>query len=133
MIESVVTWIRNLFPIQIGDLFSGIKLPHFNIEWSSIEFGDFKIDYPSGFDIEWYKKGGIFSSPSLIGVGEAGSEAVVPLDKFWDKLDNIAAASSAPVINIYATPGMDVNALAKKVEEVLIKQQKQRTTTYGGV
>ena len=133
MIESVVTWIRNLFPIHLGDLFSGIKLPHFNIEWSSIEFGDFKIDYPSGFDIEWYKKGGIFSSPSLIGVGEAGSEAVVPLDKFWDKLDNIAAASSAPVINIYATPGMDVNALARKVEEVLVKQQKQRTTAYGGV
>jgi len=30
--------------------------------------------------VEWYKKGGIFSQPTLIGVGEAGPEAVLPLN-----------------------------------------------------
>jgi phage-related protein len=29
----------------------------------------------------WYATGGIFTSPSIIGVGEAGPEAVVPLDR----------------------------------------------------
>jgi tape measure domain-containing protein len=29
----------------------------------------------------WYGKGGIFTRPSIIGVGEAGTEAVVPLDR----------------------------------------------------
>ena len=31
--------------------------------------------------VDWYRKGGIFDSASLIGVGEAGSEAVLPLNK----------------------------------------------------
>ena len=29
--------------------------------------------------VDWYAKGGVFSSASVIGVGEAGPEAVVPL------------------------------------------------------
>lgn len=31
--------------------------------------------------VDWYAKGGIFDSASLVGVGEAGSEAVLPLNK----------------------------------------------------
>jgi SLT domain-containing protein len=31
------------------------------------------------FDVEWYANGGIINRPSLIGAGEAGPEAVVPL------------------------------------------------------
>lgn len=33
----------------------------------------------ASFGIDWYKTGGIFNSASVIGVGEAGPEAVVPL------------------------------------------------------
>ena len=32
----------------------------------------------------WYAKGGIFTQPSIIGVGEAGTEAVVPLNRAKD-------------------------------------------------
>lgn len=137
--KDVIAWvidvIRSWFPIRLGNLFRGIKLPHFEIEWSTITFGDYEIDYPSGFDIDWYKKGGIFDKASLIGVGEAGPEAVVPLDKFWDKLDNIAAASSGEqiTINVYASQGMDVNDLALKVEQRLVQLQKQRSKAYGGI
>ena len=31
------------------------------------------------FDVEWYARGGIFDKASVIGVGEAGPEAVIPL------------------------------------------------------
>ena len=31
------------------------------------------------FNVNWYKKGGLFDSASVIGVGEAGQEAVLPL------------------------------------------------------
>ena len=56
-----------------------IKLPHIDWDWSSIGFGDFNIKAPK-FKLSWYKKGGLFSSASMIGVGEAGSEAVLPLE-----------------------------------------------------
>jgi len=36
--------------------------------------------------VNWYSTGGIFSSPSVIGVGEAGTEAVVPIDKLDELL-----------------------------------------------
>lgn len=130
-VKKIIDKIKGWFPIKLGNLFKGIKLPHFDVEWSTITAFGKSIDFPSGFDIDWYKKGGIFNSPSLIGVGEAGSEAVVPLDKFWDKLD--AMQMGGPTINVYASPGMDVNQLALKVEQRLVQLQKQRTKAYGGI
>lgn len=68
----------------ISNFFSGMKLelprislPHFTLS------GDFNLD-PLNFSIpnigiDWYAKGGVFNGASVIGVGEAGPEAVVPL------------------------------------------------------
>lgn len=54
-----------------------IKLPHFSIE------GEFSLKPPSVpyLGVDWYAKGGIFNRPSIIGVGEAGTEAVLPIDR----------------------------------------------------
>lgn len=54
-----------------------LKLPHLSIK------GKFSIKPPSvpKFSISWYEKGGIFNKPSVIGVGENGKEAVMPLEK----------------------------------------------------
>ena len=37
--------------------------------------------YMPSFDVTWNATGGIFDGPSIIGVGEAGPEAVVPLSE----------------------------------------------------
>ncbi len=54
-----------------------IKLPHFNIS------GSFSLMPPRipSFSVDWYARGGVFNSPSIIGVGEAGQEAVMPLER----------------------------------------------------
>lgn len=60
------------FPrIEIPD----IPLPHFEMSGS---FNPLKGELPS-IGVNWYAKGGLFSSPNVIGVGEAGPEAVLPL------------------------------------------------------
>lgn len=61
-----------------------IKLPHFKIK------GEFSLTPPKTpkFSVDWYAKGGILNSPtifgtngnSLMGGGEAGKEAVLPID-----------------------------------------------------
>ena len=126
-IEGIIDKIKSWFPIKIGNIFKKIKLPHFSID------GKFSLSPPSvpHINIDWYKNGGIFDAPTIAGIGEAGPEAVVPLDKFWDKLD--AMQMGGPTINVYASPGMDVNQLALKVEQRLVQLQKQRTKAYGGI
>ncbi len=56
--------------------FPHIKLPHFSLTG---EFDLATLSVPH-LSVDWYAKGGIFSSPSVIGVGEAGKEAVLPID-----------------------------------------------------
>jgi len=127
-IQGVIDKIKGWFPISIGRILSNVKLPHFKIS------GKFSLDPPStpSISVSWYKKGGIFDSPSLIGIGEAGPEAVVPLDKLWDKLDRIAEANTggAIVINVYGTTDMSVNELALAVEQRLVQMQKRRQLAW---
>ena len=111
------------------------KLPHFVIKGGKLPWGIGGKGTAPSINVKWYKEGGIFDQPSLIGLAEAGAEAVVPLDKLWNKLDKIADASggSATIINVYASPGMDVNELAAAVERRLATVQKQRQMAYGGI
>lgn len=55
-----------------------IKLPHFSVSGSANPIDWLKNGVPK-ISVDWYAKGGIFTNPSIIGVGEAGAEAVVPL------------------------------------------------------
>ncbi|WP_069648990.1 phage tail tape measure protein [Caloranaerobacter ferrireducens] len=59
-----------------------IKLPHFKLK------GEFSLAPPSvpKLSVNWYASGGIFNRPSIIGVGEAGAEAVLPIDRLDDIL-----------------------------------------------
>ena len=124
-VKAIVDKIKGFFPIKVGNIFSNIKLPHFKLS------GKLSINPPSvpKLDIDWYKTGGIFDSPSLIGVGEAGAEAVVPLDKFWDKLDNLSGGETNIVININGSD-KDPREIAEEVKRVLIRETNQRRLAW---
>lgn len=124
IIRTAFNTIKNILSGNIS--LPHIKLPHFSI------VGKFSLNPPSvpHLAVNWYKTGGIFSSPSVIGVGEAGSEAVIPLEKLWSKMDEIIGATGGPVINVYASPGMDVDALAAAVEQRLVQLQKKRQRAF---
>nr|DAQ20809.1 MAG TPA: minor tail protein [Caudoviricetes sp.] len=86
-----------------------IKLPHFNIS------GSFSLNPPRipSFSVDWYARGGVFNSPSIIGVGEAGQEAVMPLERNTGWISTLAqkVAERMPVNNAptgYSLPAGDI-------------------------
>ncbi|MDS5088557.1 phage tail length tape-measure protein [Streptococcus pneumoniae] len=86
-----------------------IKLPHFNIS------GSFSLMPPRipSFSVDWYARGGVFNSPSIIGVGEAGQEAVMPLERNtgWISILAQKLAERIPANNVptgYSLPAGDI-------------------------
>lgn len=126
-VRTLLNKIKGFFPVKVGKIMSGIKLPHFKIS------GSFSIKNKTvpHLSIDWYKTGGIFDSPSVIGVGEAGAEAVVPLDKFWRTLENMNGGDNI-TINVYGSDNMSVDDLAAAVERRLIQATNRRRLAYGG-
>lgn len=57
-----------------------IATPHiYTRSYTRHKVGDTTFSTPN-FGVDWYKTGGLFSKASVIGVGEAGKEAVLPLE-----------------------------------------------------
>lgn len=76
IVSGVIDAIKGFFNFRIS--WPHIPLPHIHYELIEVPLLG-QIPNPATLSVEWYAKGGIFNGPSVIGVGEAGPEAVVPL------------------------------------------------------
>lgn len=103
------------------------KLPHFKIDGGELPWGIGGQGKAPSISVEWYKEGGIFNRPSLIGVGEAGAEAVLPIEKLKDWMQEM---NGGITINVYASEGMNVNELAIEIERRLAMMQKRRAGAW---
>lgn len=76
-IKGAVDKIKNLFHFDFH--LPSLKLPHIVVgEYIDVPVLG-RIPNPTTLHVEWYKQGGIVNGPQLIGAGEAGAEAIVPL------------------------------------------------------
>ena len=80
-LSGIVERIKNLFNFQFQ--LPQLRLPHIQVQWQDAGalaqfFGLTKIPHLS---VAWYARGGIVDGATLIGAGEAGKEAIVPLER----------------------------------------------------
>lgn len=83
-----------------------LKMPHFNIS------GEFSLNPPSvpSIGVEWYKNGGIMNNPTLFGFnpftgramagGEAGAEAIAPIDVLQRYVANAVASQNQCMVDV---------------------------------
>ena len=106
-VQSGVDALKSIFDFEWH--LPKLELPHINIT------GGFSLNPPSfpSFNLSWYARGGVFNSPSIIGVGEAGQEAVMPLERNTGWISTLAQkiAERMPVNNApagYSLPAGDI-------------------------
>ena len=111
---------------NIESVFSNlyIPLPHIGWDWNNIDFGDFSFSIPS-FKIRWYAKGGLFTKATLAGIGEAGKEAVLPLEN--RRTMSMIADSIMESGNIGVDEETLANAVAQGVAMAMMNNQGNQT------
>ena len=128
-VKKVIDKIKGIFS-SLKLKLPKIKMPHFSVSPPGWKFSDLLKGTIPKLGIEWYAKGGIFTKPTLLGnkgVGEAGPEAVLPLNRLWDELDK---RYQGVTINVYGTAGQSVQELADEVMARIIAQQKRRKLAW---
>lgn len=121
-LDGAVSKIKGIFPLKLGKIFSGIKLPHFQISGGKIPWGIGGMGKKPTVDIKWYKKGGVFNDASLIGVGEAGREAAIPLQgRYMQPFAKAIASEMAGAGNTYNIG--DVTLDVKDLKDIVTLEQ----------
>ena len=136
-IQNARDTVRNVIDSIKGFFNFSWSLPHLKLPHLSIS-GSFSIAPPSvpHFGIDWYAKG-VFNGPSVIGVGEAGPEGVVPFNergarplaegiaKLLDGKGGAAHGDTNVTINLYATvrEEADIEKISRQIAKEIKRQE----------
>ncbi|MES5834659.1 DUF2207 domain-containing protein [Bacillus cereus group sp. MG11] len=126
---------------KIKSFFSDLKLkipkpempplPHFSLQTSTKNVLGKDITFPSGLNIDWRAKGGIFTKPTIFGMnggnlqgaGEAGKEAVLPLNK--KTLGDIGAGIVAAMPRQQFAISGEINQLMSDMSRMMTNSANQ--------
>lgn len=113
------------------------SLPHLKVPHVKVS-GSFNLDPPSApnFNVDWYAKGGVFDGPNIIGVGEAGKEAVMPLENNTGWINDLAFMISKQITEgTNFTPvdsGTTNNTTSSNMENQYMTSNVTNNTTTSG-
>lgn len=138
LVRNAIESIKGFFNFEI----SMPRIPKPHIDWQSVNMpfgGSFSIP-----DISWYKKGAIFTKPTLFntpfgmkGVGEAGAEAVLPIEKLSGIIaealrqnnDTTLAGVTVTGNTFYVREESDIDKIARELYRLI--ENKKRGVGLG--
>lgn len=147
LVSSAISAIKGLFNFSVS--WPHIPLPHFSVSGSANPLDWLSQGVPS-ISIEWYAKGGIMTKPTIFGAngnslmvgGEAGNEAVLPLnDQTLGAIGRGIAQTmggTSPTINITITGNTvreeaDIIRIADEVAQRIADELQRKTQLRGGM
>ncbi len=106
-VEDIIEKIKGFFPFKIGKLFNNIKLPKISVSGGKAPYGIAGKGKLPSFDVKWNAEGGILTKPTIFGMagntllggGEAGHEAVAPIDLLQDYIRAAVQAKDNAIID----------------------------------
>jgi len=117
-----------------------LKLPHISVSGGEAPFGIAGKGSLPKFSIQWYRDGGILNGAtifgamggSLLGGGEAGAEAVLPLSELWKQMTEIVRGvvkgeNEENGDSVQQTGANITSALTSKAASV--RKEKESSTT----
>jgi hypothetical protein len=129
-ILDIISTIKNAFS-NMRITIPEPKLPHVSVNARSKTIGGISIPYPD-FDVDWYAQGGIFNVPSVIGVAEAGAEAVLPLERNTGWMDTLASKIAALISGSQAGGDVYVYVGNEQLDAYIHRSQDRRNTKSNG-
>ena len=147
LVGSAIEAIKGFFNFEFR--WPHIPLPHFSITGSLNPIDWLSNGLPS-IGVEWYAKGGILTKPTVFGSngnslmvgGEAGNEAVLPLNERTLGAIGRGIAQTmgglSPVINVSISGNniseeMDINRIADVVAQKIADELQRKTQLRGGI
>lgn len=136
VVQNAINAVKNAFNFHWE--LPKLKLPHISVSGGVPPYGLGGSGSLPRFSIQWYKRAYdnpvLFQNPTVIptsaglkGFGDgAGAEIVMGLNR----LQELVGASGDTIVNVYGSPGMDINELADAVQARLVALQKQREVAY---
>lgn len=119
-----------------------LKLPHISVSGGEAPFGIAGKGSLPKFSIQWYRDGGILSGATifgamggnLLGGGEAGAEAVLPLSELWKQMAEIVRGvvkgeNEESGDTVQQTGANITSALTSKAASVRKEKESKTTTT----
>ena len=144
-VGSAIEAIKGFFNFEFR--WPHIPVPHFRITGSTNPFDWLSEGLPS-IDVKWFAKGGIMTKPTLFGMngnramvgGEAGAEAILPLNKstlgaIGQSIANTMNTSNSINVNfsgVTIREEADLNRLADAVGTRIAEELQRKTNLKGG-
>jgi gas vesicle protein len=87
-VKKAIDKIKGYFPLSIGKIFSNFEIPKISVSGGKAPFDIAGKGKLPSFDVKWNAEGAILTKPTIFGMtgntflggGEAGKEAVAPID-----------------------------------------------------
>ena len=106
-VKTVIDKIKGFFPFKVGKLFDNLKIPKISVSGGEAPFGIAGKGKLPSFSVKWNAQGGILTKPTIFGMagntllggGEAGHEAVAPIDLLQDYIRAAVQAKDNAIID----------------------------------
>lgn len=134
-VRSVIDAIKGFFNFKFS--WPKIPMPHFGITPKGWKIGDLLKGSIPKLNIDWYAEGGILTRPTIFGIngnrlmagGEAGAEAILPIDRLEGYISN-AIEKSSQNANLLALAD-SISRLADRPIEMSINGRQFALATAG--